>query len=70
LSRATGEPRPDIAKAPKGEETPAQTDVPPTATTTVEDEKAQSAPAVSPEVPATDLSAPEKEEEKDAEPKS
>src|SRR6266850_729704 len=61
--RATGEPRPDIAKAPKGEETPAQTDVPPTATTTVEDEKAQSAPAASPEAPATDLSAPEKEEE-------
>ena len=67
--RATGEPRPEIAKALKGEESPAQTDVPPTATI-VEDEKAQSVPAASPEAPASDLSAPEKEEEKGAEPKS
>ena len=67
--RATGEPRPEIAKPVKGEETPAQTDVPQTATI-VEDEKAQSAPAASPEAPASDLSAPEEEEEKGAEPKS
>jgi Ni/Fe-hydrogenase b-type cytochrome subunit len=68
--RATGEPRPDIARALKNEEKPAQTDVPPTPATAVEDEKAQSAPAASPEAPATDPAPTEKEEDKDAEAKS
>jgi hypothetical protein len=45
-------------------------EVPPAAAATVEDEKAQSAFAASPEAPATDPSPTEKEEEKDAEAKS
>jgi hypothetical protein len=68
--RAKGEPRPDIAKALKGEETPPQMDVPPKAAATVEDEKAQSTPAASPEAPATDSLPTEKEKQKDAEAKS
>jgi hypothetical protein len=68
--RETGEPRPDIAKALKVDETPAQMAVPPTTATTAEDEKAQPVPAAPPEAPATDSSPTEKEEEKDAEAKS
>jgi hypothetical protein len=44
--------------------------VPPPPATTVEDEKAQSAPVASPEAPATDPLPREKEEEKDVEAKS
>jgi cytochrome b subunit of formate dehydrogenase len=66
--RATGEPRPDIAKALKDELAPSKTDVPaPSGSTIVELENAQAVPAASPEAPATDPAPTEKEEEKDAE---
>jgi Ni/Fe-hydrogenase b-type cytochrome subunit len=69
--RATGEPRPDIAKALKGELAPSKTDVPaPSTSTIVELEKAQIVPTVSPEASANGPSAAEKEAEKDVEPKS
>ena len=53
--RAVGEPRPNIAKALKGEEKPAQTDVLAASPATPgEDKKAQAAPAVPLEAPAID----------------
>ena len=54
--RVIGEPRPDIAKALKGEEKPAQTDVPAASPATPgEDKKAQPAPAARPETVVIDL---------------
>jgi Ni/Fe-hydrogenase b-type cytochrome subunit len=54
--RVTGELRPDIARALKGEEKPAQTDVPaPSPATPGEDKKAQAAPAPRPQTPVIDL---------------
>ena len=53
--RVTGEPRPDIARALKGEEKPAQTNVLASSPATPgEDIKAQAAPAALPEAPAID----------------
>jgi Ni/Fe-hydrogenase b-type cytochrome subunit len=53
--RPTGEPRPDIAKALKNEETPPQMDVPASSPATPgEDKKAQAAPAAPPEAQAID----------------
>jgi Ni/Fe-hydrogenase b-type cytochrome subunit len=50
-----GEPRPDIAKALKGEEKPAQTVMPASSSGTPgEDKKAQAAPAAPPETPTID----------------
>jgi hypothetical protein len=64
------ERRPDIARALKEENASSQTNVPaPPAATTVEVEKAQAVPIVSPEAPAS-ASSTEKEGEKDGEPKS
>ncbi len=64
------ERRPDIARALKEENASSQTNVPaPPAVTTVEVEKAQAVPIVSPEAPAS-ASSTEKEGEKDGEPKS
>ena len=64
------ERRPDIARALKEENASSQTNVPaPPAVTTVEVEKAQAVPIVSPEAPAS-ASSTEKEGEKDVEPKS
>jgi Ni/Fe-hydrogenase b-type cytochrome subunit len=69
--RATGEPRPDIARALKDEEKPVPTDVPAApAATTVENEKAQSIPTVSSEASVTAPCSADKEAEKDVEPKS
>jgi Ni/Fe-hydrogenase b-type cytochrome subunit len=54
--RATGEPRPDIAKALKGEAKPAQKEVLAASPATPgEDKKAQPAPAPRPETPVIDL---------------
>jgi Ni/Fe-hydrogenase b-type cytochrome subunit len=69
--RTMREPRPDIAKALKGEDAPSQTNVPgPVAAKTGEIEKAEPVRTASPEAPATVPSSAAKEAEKDGEAKS